>query len=152
MREDDPGLQAWSHFLGAHALALRAVEARLKAAGQPPLAWYDVLLELERADGRLRIGELGDRLVVEPYNMTRLVDRLEKEKLLRREPAEDDARVAVVTITDKGKELRRSIWPHYRRAIREVFADAITDADADAMVRAMKKVIAHLREAQTAAS
>ncbi len=152
MREDDPGLRAWSHFLGAHALALRAVEARLKAAGQPPLAWYDVLLELERADGRLRIGELGDRLVVEPYNMTRLVDRLEKEKLLRREPAEDDARVAVVTITDKGKELRRSIWPHYRRAIREVFADAITDADADAMVRAMKKVIAHLREARTDAS
>jgi DNA-binding MarR family transcriptional regulator len=152
MREDDPGLRAWSHFLGAHTLALRAVEARLKAAGQPSLAWYDVLLELDGAGGRLRMGELGQRLTVEPYNMTRLVDRLEKEKLLRREPAADDARVAVVTITDKGNELRRSMWPHYRKAIREVFADAITDADADAMVRAMKKVIAHLREAQTAAS
>ena len=101
MREDDPGLRAWSHFLGAHALALRAVEARLKAAGQPPLAWYDVLLELDRAGGRLRIGELGERLVVAPYNMTRLVDRLEKEKLLKRARVEGDGRGASVELTTR---------------------------------------------------
>jgi DNA-binding MarR family transcriptional regulator len=145
MRDDEPGLRAWSHFLGAHALALRAVEARLKAAGQLPLAWYDVLLELDRAGGRLRIGELGERMVVEPYNMTRLVDRLEKEKLLKRERAEGDGRGALVALTDKGAELRREMWPHYRKAIREVFADAISDADVEAVVRAMKKVIANLR-------
>jgi DNA-binding MarR family transcriptional regulator len=145
MREDDPGLRAWSHFLGAHALALRAVDARLKGAGQPPLAWYDALLELDRAGGRLRIGELGERLVIEPYNMTRLVDRLEKEKLLRRERAEGDGRGAVVVLTDKGAELRRKMWPHYRKAIEDVFAGAIGDKDADAMVRALKKVIVRLR-------
>ncbi len=149
MRDDDPGLRAWSHLLGAHALAVRAIEQRLKAAGQPPFGWYDMLLELERAGGRLRIGELGERLTVEPYNTTRLVDRLEKEKLLRREPAEDDARGAVVALTEKGKELRRSMWPHYRKAIRETFVDAIDEADAEDVVRAMKKVIARLR--QTAA-
>lgn len=145
MREDNPGLRAWSHFLGAHALALRAVDARLKGAGQPPLAWYDALLEIDRAGGRLRIGELGERLVIEPYNMTRLVDRLEKEKLLRRERAEGDGRGAVVVLTDKGAELRRKMWPHYRKAIEDVFAGAIGDKDADAMVRSLKKVIVRLR-------
>ena len=145
MREDDPGLRAWSHFLGAHALALRAVEARLKAAGQPPLAWYDVLLELDRAGGRLRIGELGERLVVAPYNMTRLVDRLEKEKLLKRERVEVDGRGASVALTDKGAELRRKTWPHYRKAIDDVFAQALGEKDAAAMTRALKKVIARLR-------
>ena len=149
MREDDPGLRAWSHFLGAHALALRAVEARLKAAGQAPLAWYDVLLELDRAGGRLRIGELGERLVVAPYNMTRLVDRLEKEKLLKRARVEGDGRGASVALTDKGADVRREMWPHYRKAIREMFVDAIDEADAENVVRAMKKVIARLR--QTAA-
>ena len=149
MREDDPGPRAWSHFLGAHALALQAVEARLKAAGQPPLAWYDVLLELDRAGGRLRIGELGERLVVAPYNMTRLVDRLEKEKLLKRARVEGDGRGASVALTDKGADVRREMWPHYRKAIREMFVDAIDEADAENVVRAMKKVIARLR--QTAA-
>lgn len=145
MREDDQGPRAWSHFLGAHALALGAVEARLKAAGQPPLAWYDVLLELDRAGGRLRIGELGERLVVEPYNMTRLVDRLEKEKLLKRERVEADGRGASVALTDKGAELRRTMWPHYRKAIEDVFAQALGEKDAAAMTRALKKVIAKLR-------
>ena len=141
----EAGLRAWSHFLGAHALALRAVEARLKAEGQPPLAWYDVLLELDRAGGRLRIGELGERIVTAPYNATRLVDRLEKEKLLKRAQAEGDGRGAVVAITDKGVELRRKMWPLYRKAIEEVFASALPKGEAEAMVRALKKVIARLR-------
>ena len=145
MREDDPGPRAWSHFLGAHALALRAVEGRLKAAGQPPLAWYDVLLELDRAGGRLRIGELGERLVVAPYNMTRLVDRLEKEKLLKRARVEGDGRGASVALTDKGADVRREVWPHYRKAIDDVFAQALGEKDADAMARALKKVVAQLR-------
>jgi DNA-binding MarR family transcriptional regulator len=152
MSGHEAGLRAWSHFLGAHALAMQAIDVRLKAGGQPPLAWYDALLELDRAGGRLRIGELGERIVTAPYNTTRLVDRLEKEKLIKREQAEGDGRGAVVAITDKGAELRRKTWPHYRLAIREVFADAISEADADAMVRAMKKVIARLRKTLTAES
>lgn len=139
--DDKAGLRAWSHFLGAHALALRAVEARLKAAGMPPLGWYDVLLELERAGGRLRIGELGERVVVEPYNMTRLVDRLSKQGLLARERAEDDGRGALIALTPEGTDLRRRMWPHYREAIEQSFAGALDEADAEAVVRAMKKVI-----------
>jgi DNA-binding MarR family transcriptional regulator len=145
MSGNEAGLRAWSHFLGAHALALRAVEERLKAAGQPPFAWYDVLLELDRAGGRLRIGELGERLVVEPYNMTRLLDRLESEKLLRREKAEGDRRGAMAVLTEKGAELRRKMWPPYRKAIEEVFASVLSEREAEAMVRSLKKVIGKFR-------
>lgn len=146
MSEDDAGLRAWSHFLGAHALALRAVEARLKAAGQPPLGWYDVLLELDRAGGRLRIGDLADRIVVEPYNMTRLVDRLEAETLIRREKAAGDRRGAIVALTPEGAALRKRMWPHYRRAIQEIFSTALSEREAETMVTGFKKVIARLRE------
>jgi DNA-binding MarR family transcriptional regulator len=145
MNGSEQGARAWSHFLGAHALTLRAIEGRLAVVGQPPVGWYDVLLELDRAGGRLRIGELGERLVIEPYNMTRLLDRLQTEKLLRREKAQGDRRGAFACLTDKGAELRRRMWPHYRRAIREVFADALSESESEAMVRSLKKVIAHLR-------
>jgi len=145
---NEQGIRAWSHFLGAHALALKAVEQRLKDTGQPPFAWYDVLLELYRAGGRLRIGELGARVVIEPYNMTRLLDRLEAEKLLKREKAEGDRRGAEAVLTDKGAELRRKMWPHYRQAIEDVFASALSEKEADAMIRMLKKVIGRLRDNQ----
>jgi DNA-binding MarR family transcriptional regulator len=144
-KESDRGVQAWSHLLGAHALALRAVEARLKAAGLPPLSWYDVLLEIERAGGRIRVGELAERVVVEPYNMTRLLDRLETAGLLRREKAAGDKRGAIAVLTDRGAALRQRMWPHYRRAIVETFAAALSEREAAAMTRTLKKVIAHLR-------
>jgi len=143
---EGPAIRAWSHFLGAHALALRAIEQKLKLAGQPPFAWYDVLLELARAGGRLRIGELGTRLVVEPYNVTRLLDRLEDEGLLKRERAPGDRRGAFAVITQKGTAIRKEMWTHYRRAIESVLGEALTVREAEAMTAALKKVIAHLRE------
>ena len=146
-RDTDPRLRAWSHFLGAHALAVRKIEERLKAAGQPSIGWYDVLLELERAGGRLRIGELAESLVVEPYNMTRLLDRLEGAGLLGRERAPGDRRGAFAVITAEGTALRRRMWPHYQRAIIEAFA-LLSEADAEALVRIMKKVIAHLHDGE----
>ena len=148
-KEGEPVIRAWSHFLGAHALALRVIEEKLKAAGQPPFAWYDVLLELDRAGGRLRIGELGERLVVEPYNVTRLLDRLESEGLLKRERAPGDGRGAFAALSEKGAVLRRKMWTHYRRAILEVFGGSLSNRDAEAVTTALKKVIAHLREARS---
>ena len=51
----DPAVDAWRGLLVAHSRLVPAVEADLRAAGQVPLSWYDVLLELNAApDRRLR--------------------------------------------------------------------------------------------------
>ncbi len=140
---------AWSALLGAHALAIRAIEARFKAANLPPLGWYDVLLELEKAGGRLRAGELGDRVVVEPYNITRLLDRLTAEGLVERQKDASDRRVVIVGITDEGVALRRKIWPDYRRAIADILAP-LSDGEVLSLVRIMRKTIAGLRDGKVA--
>src|SRR3977135_1381041 len=70
-----------------------AIEQDLKAGGSPPLAWYDVLLELARApDGRLRPFEIEKVTLLAQYNLSRLLDRLEKEGLVVRAPCDDDGR------------------------------------------------------------
>jgi DNA-binding MarR family transcriptional regulator len=69
--------ETWALFLTAHSVLVGAMEKRLKDAGLPPLAWYDVLWILERApDQRLRMSALADQLVLTRFNVTRLVDRL----------------------------------------------------------------------------
>jgi len=144
-RDIDAAARAWSHLLGAQALAVRAIEKRLTAAGQPPLAWYDVLLELERAGGELRVGELGERLVIEPHNVTRLLDRLEAKGLLKRRRAADDQRGVCAVLTRKGAALRKDMWPHYRDAIRATFGAALSPNEADALTTILKGIIGRLR-------
>ena len=69
----DPAVDAWRGLLVAHSRLVPAVEADLRAAGQVPLSWYDVLLELNATpDRRLRMSELGQRTVLRDRKSTRL--------------------------------------------------------------------------------
>ena len=141
---------AWAVFLTAHAVLVEAVEARLAKAGLPPLAWYDVLWALERyGGGRRRMHELADLVVLSRSNLTRLVDRLEKARLVRRVPSEDDRRGAYAEITAEGRNLRRRMWPAYAAAIEELFGARLSGAEAEAVGRALERVLAAEREGST---
>src|SRR5256885_14033843 len=99
----DAVVTAWARLVRAREALVGAVERDLKAAGLPPLAWYDVLLELTRAsNGRLRPFELEKETLLAQYNLSRLLDRLEKESLIAREPCDDDGRGQWEVITEKG--------------------------------------------------
>src|SRR6266704_5306241 len=146
MTQQDSARHAWAVFLTAHAVLVEAIEARLAKAGVPPLAWYDLLWALERAgDGRRRMHELADLVVLSRSNLTRLVDRLEKARLVRRVPSEDDRRGAYAEITAEGRKLRRKMWPVYAAAIDELFGAHLTKTDADTLARALRKVLAAAR-------
>ena len=70
-------IDAWARLQRASGNVLARVEARLKAAGFPPLGWYDVLLELSRAEDKtLRPVEIEKRMLLAQYNVSRLLDRL----------------------------------------------------------------------------
>jgi DNA-binding MarR family transcriptional regulator len=65
--------------------------------------------------------ELADKLAIERYNLTRLVDRLESEGLVTRARSAEDGRAAFATITDKGRELRKKMWKVYESTVAELF-------------------------------
>lgn len=110
---------AWARLMRAQRLALHNVEADLKNAGQPPLGWYDALLELKRAgDNGLRPVELEGRLLLAQHNISRLVDRLEAAGHVERRPCNDDGRGQMIVITQQGQELLKRMWPIYRAAIQ----------------------------------
>ena len=152
MAKQDSARHAWAIFLTAHAVLVEAVEARLAKAGLPPLAWYDLLWALERAgDGRRRMHELADLVVFSRSNLTRLVDRLAKARLVRRVPSQDDRRGAYGEITAEGRKLRRKMWPVYAAVIDELFGAHLTKAEAESVGRALRTVLAAARGENIAA-
>ena len=135
-------LAAWRAFLSAHARAVGEIENALRDEGLPPLTWYDVLWPLYQApDHRLRMKELGDEVVLSRTGLVRLVDRIERAGLLRREPVPGDGRGAYAVITEEGMAMLRRMWPVYARGIRTEFLDAIGD-DRDSLRRALERVAA----------
>jgi DNA-binding MarR family transcriptional regulator len=121
MRESAPSeavVRAWARLVKAQHKVLGAVEADLKKAGFPPLAWYDVLLALRRSQGRgLRHVEIEAQLLLAQHSVSRLVDRLERAELVERRPVVEDGRGQLVMIKRGGRDLLRRMWPHYRGAI-----------------------------------
>jgi DNA-binding MarR family transcriptional regulator len=123
--------RAWARLLKAHRTALGGVEYALKAAGLPPLAWYDALLELERAGAPgLRPFELERAMLLEQYNLSRLLDRMEKAGYVERRAHAQDGRGQVVALTPAGKALRRRMWPVYAAAIQDAFGRHLTEQQA----------------------
>jgi DNA-binding MarR family transcriptional regulator len=107
-----------------------------------PLAWYDVLLELNGAAGRrLRMQDLGNRVVLSRSRASRVVDELEAVGLVVREPDPDDRRGSFAVLTAKGREALRGAAPAYLAAIAEQFTAHLTAAELHVLVRALGKVV-----------
>ena len=142
-KDPDPKGHAWAVLLAAHATLVEKIEAALAQAKLPPLAWYDVLWELEKAEGgKLRMHELARRVVLSRSNLTRLADRLEDARLVAREDTPHDRRGYHCVITPAGLAMRKKMWPVYKAEIERLFSHHITLDEAriigDALARAVK--------------
>jgi DNA-binding MarR family transcriptional regulator len=136
----------WALFLTAHAVLVEEIERRLAQEGLPPLAWYDVLWGLERApEQRLRMNELADHVVLSRSNLTRLIDRLEQAGLVERQRSADDRRGAFAVLTAEGKAMRKRMWPNYQGSIRELFEEGVSEAEAAAMGKALRRLLERVR-------
>jgi DNA-binding MarR family transcriptional regulator len=130
----DAAVKAWTRLVRARETVLGAIERDLKAADCPPLAWYDVLLELVRAaQGRLRPFEIEKETLLAQYNLSRLLDRLEREGLVAREPCDDDGRGQWAVITDKGRAAQARTWKVYAKSIQRHVGEKLDDKAAVAL-------------------
>jgi len=139
-KPSDAAILAWARLIRAHAAALGTVETALKSAGLPPLEWYDVLLELER-DGPMRPRDLQPRLLLAQYNLSRLLDRLVRDGLVERAPCADDGRGHLIAVTDKGRTLRRRMWPVYAAAIEDAVGSKLTPAENETLADLLKALL-----------
>lgn len=125
-------VNAWTGLILAQRTAQTLIEADLKAAGFPPLSWYDALLELRRAEpAGLRPFELQRRMLLAQYNMSRLADRLDQAGHLEKRPLSEDGRGHVLRITSSGRRLLKRMWPVYGDAISRHVGSRLTKKEAE---------------------
>jgi len=132
-------IAVWTSLVSANKLLLENIENALKNAGLPMLSWYDALLEIEKAGSvGIRPFELRERLLLPQYGLSRLLGRLAKAGLIDRHDVEGDGRGQIISLTQKGRETRKAMWPVYADVLTQSVEQRITQAEAVELARLLK--------------
>ena len=140
---DDAGVAAWAALLRCHATLVGRLEQELQRERGLSLAWYDVLLVLNSApDRRLRMTELGDRVVVSRTRVSRIVDEMVEAGLVVREPDPGDRRAWFAAITRDGRSTLKRAAPVYLRGIEAHFSRHLTAEERRVIRQGLERVLA----------
>ena len=135
--------RAWRVFLWAPTLILQNLEREMRASDGLPLSWYDVLIHLyEAPQERLRLQALAASVVLSRSGLTRLIDRMEKAGVVRREQATDDRRGSYAVMTGEGRRLFEHVTPGHIRRVNDHFARHLSKAEVRALTATLSKLIA----------
>lgn len=88
-------------------------------------AKFNILMIVKHQGGPDGISqvEISDKLIVTASNTTRLLDKLEQEKLIHREAREGDRRVNVIKISERGSALLDAAWPGYLETLKKLMKE-----------------------------
>lgn len=140
-------LAAWQAFLRTHTALTRVLERELMRSHQLPLATYDVLVQLDSAPGgALRMTQLAEQVMLSRSGLTRLVERIEAEGLVRREACASDARGFFTVITQEGRRRLHEAAPSHLGSVAAHFADPLSVEQTEALRGALERILGSLSE------
>jgi len=141
---DEPseaGQRAWRGLLRAHACLSKRLDAALDHAHGLPLSSYEVLDRLDDSiGGRMRMCDLAEQAQLSRSGLTRLVDRLERERLIERCSCEQDARGSFACLTDGGRERLREARSTHLAVVREQFFSRFSEPELAALADMCQRV------------
>src|SRR5580704_4468692 len=138
---DDVEMRAWRSLLRAHARLLARLDAELQASQGMSVTDYGVLVQLsEQEDGRMRMSELADVLLLSPSGLTRRLDGLVATGLVERHRCPTDRRGAYAVLTPAGQARLKEAAPDHVDQVRRHFVDRLSRKQLEALGDALDKV------------
>lgn len=132
-------LKAWIRLLGVTRTAESHLREYLRVHHDTTLPRFDVMAALFRRRDGVSMSELSRMLLVSNGNATAVVDRLERDGLVRRTPSETDRRTVHVALTDQGLHQFEALAVEHEAEVNSLFAN-LTEADLDALTDILKRM------------
>jgi DNA-binding MarR family transcriptional regulator len=87
------------------------------------------------------MSELADAVLLSRSGVTRLVDRMERAGLVRREECPEDRRALYAALTPKGKRALDRAYPVHVRGIADHFGRHLSDEEAKTLAAALNRML-----------
>lgn len=125
-------LKVWIRLLGVTRQAENHLREFLRVNHQTTLPRFDVLAALWRRREGATMTELSRMLLVSNGNATAVVDRLERDGLVERNPIPEDRRTVRVGLTEEGTRQFEVLAAEHEREVNRLFG-ALTAADLETL-------------------
>jgi DNA-binding MarR family transcriptional regulator len=119
--DDHMALRLWLRLLACTNLVEAPLRTRLREQFEGSLPRFDLMAQLDRASGGMKMRELSRRLMVTGGNVTGLTDRLVAEGLVERQDDPADRRACTVQLTPEGRRQFRAMARAHEAWVREIF-------------------------------
>ena len=141
--DDHLALRLWLRLLSCTHLIEAPLRRRLRAQFAGSLPRFDLMAQLDRHPGGLKMRELSSRLMVTGGNVTGLTDRLVAEGWVERRDDPNDRRAYTVRLTPEGKRQFRTMARAHEGWIVELFGglDSAEQAQLFALLARLKQAL-----------
>lgn len=141
MKDENQSIQdSLGFIIYRTALALKsALQRSFKENGQEITAeQWGIIRHLWEAEG-ISQREIGEKASKDKPNITRMLDALEKKRLILRQPDPQDRRKFCVYLTKEGKQLHERLFPLVKR-MRARFTDNLSQTEKNLLKEILIKI------------
>ncbi len=150
---DDLEQRAWRALLTAHRRLLQRLDAELQTAQEISVSDYGVLVELSEApEGRMRMSELAEKMLLSPSGLTRRLDTLVAAGLVDRVRCPTDRRGSFAVLTPAGRARLERAAPDHVCQVRRHFVERLTRDQLELVAEALEAVAGAPCPSEAAAS
>jgi len=137
-------LRLWIRILRAARAIEAEVRERLRVQFDVTLPQFDVMAALERKPDGMTMTELSRFLMVSNGNVTGIIDRLVKDRLVSREPTAEDRRALIVRLTPRGLKDFTAMAKAHQGWVDTLLSD-FDASDTDVLVRHLDGLSSRIR-------
>ena len=135
---DDPRFTAIGLFAEAYTGLMNRFAQQLDRHRLSPVE-FEVLMRLGRSPGRrLRMTDLAGQTSLSTSGVTRVVDRMDRSGLIRRQACPSDRRSSYAVITDSGLTRLEQVLPQHLELIEQWFISPLTPAQMTDMLNSLR--------------
>jgi DNA-binding MarR family transcriptional regulator len=132
-------LKMWVRLLSVMRVAEAELREFLRVKHATTLPRFDVMAALYRRRDGVTMSDLSRMLLVSNGNATAIVDRLERDGLVRRSPSDSDRRTIYAALTPAGLAQFEGLAAEHEAEVNRVFSD-LTEADLETMTELLKRM------------
>ncbi|WP_089154786.1 MarR family winged helix-turn-helix transcriptional regulator [Micromonospora sp. NBS 11-29] len=149
---DDPRITAVGLLVEAHAGLSARFAAQFEEHGLSPVE-FEVLTRLARSpNNQLRMTDLAAQTSLSTSGVTRVVDRMERDGLIRRRACPSDRRSSFAVVTGAGMSRLDEILPGHLKIIEQWFTGQLDPAQLDGLLDGLRRVRDAVHPGATAGS